>query len=1201
MKKLGVKACITFILMALMIPALSLVNVNATSYSERLVGGGYAVTGQIPGVGYTAEVYDATSGLPTSEANCVLAANDGYIWIGGYSGIIRYDGSVFERLPSTDGLTSGRGLYEDSQGRIWVATNDNGVVVIDGNDSRHFTKNEGLTSSSIRCFAEDSYGNIFIGSTAGLMYVDDIMQIHVIDDERINGERIINMVTDYHGRVYGYTKNGAIFEVNTDGIAQFYNSSELGTGKITCMVADPRYAGCMYFGTESNCIYYGNFGTTAAEMARIDTGSCENINCMHYGCGRVWLASNNVAGYLDLNNTFHVIENVPFDEAIEMITTDYQGNLWFASSRYGVMKVVANNFLNYTETAGIEDEVVNTTCFLNGDLYVGTDNGLRVIASGHAMNYSLTEYFDDVRIRHIMSDSNDDLWFSTFTHQMGLVCRQHNGSILQFTTDNGMPSNEIRCTYEAADGSIIAGTNAGIAIIRDEQVVDVIDAEDGVDNTVILTVCEGDNGQILAGSDGNGMYLIENGNVTHFGTADGLTSDVVMRITRDETRDLYWIVTSNSIEYMRDGVIINVSTFPYNNNFEIIPDHDNNLWVMSSQGVYVVNADDAINDDITDYRLFDVANGLTSVPVAHCHCSTDGEGNLYIAGQTGVSRVNIDSFFEASARVQTGVRSVYFNDEQILPDENGDYVIPAGGGRIQIMPSVMDYTLTNPLVRVYLEGAGDEDDGNTTMQSKLSSLEFTDLRYGDYVLHIQILDKSTNEVVLDNAFNIIKQPKFFELLSVRIVLIALLAAVAGVIVWRVMTGTVIRKQYLELQEARDEAQRANSAKSRFLANMSHELRTPINTIVGMDEMIMRENPTEDVKEYSGKVKKYAQDIKLASESLLVLINDLLDVSRIESGQMTLNEQEYDPEEMIREVLAMVRSKVEEKRLEFVTDIDEKLPVRLYGDGLKIKQIVLNLITNAVQYTNEGSVYFSVRVTAKAETSVSLRISVKDTGAGIREEDIEKLFNSYKRLDEMSNSSSLGAGLGLDISRQYAELMDGKLKCESVYGQGSEFILTVKQKISDPKEIGEFTELEETYAEGEYIPQFIAPDADILVVEDNAKELQIIKGLLKPTRVFVTNAKTAEECIEKIKFNDFYLVFVDATMPGIDDKEILDEIREIKPDMPVFALTSNLSLAGEEHYKSMGYNGLLPKPLSPADLENTIKSVLPENIMLKPRG
>jgi ligand-binding sensor domain-containing protein len=298
------------------------------------------------------------------------------------------------------------------------------------------------------------------------------------------------------------------------------------------------------------------------------------------------------------------------------------------------------------------------------------------------MNYSLTEYFDDVRIRHIMSDSNDDLWFSTFTHQMGLVCRQHNGSILQFTTDNGMPSNEIRCTYEAADGSIIAGTNAGIAIIRDEQVVDVIDAEDGVDNTVILTVCEGDNGQILAGSDGNGMYLIENGNVTHIGTADGLTSDVVMRITRDETRDLYWIVTSNSIEYMRDGVIINVTTFPYNNNFEIIPDHENNLWVMSSQGVYVVNADDAINDDITDYRLFDVANGLTSVPVAHCHCSTDGEGNLYIAGQTGVSRVNIDSFFEASARVQTGVRAVYFNDEQILPDENGDYVIPAGGGRI---------------------------------------------------------------------------------------------------------------------------------------------------------------------------------------------------------------------------------------------------------------------------------------------------------------------------------------------------------------------------------------------------------------------------------------------------------------------------------------------------------------------------------------
>ncbi len=1199
MKKLGVKACIIFILAALLIPALSLVNVNATNYTERLVGGGYAVSGQIPGVGYTAELYDATNGLPTSEANCVLAANDGYIWIGGYSGIIRYDGSVFERLPSTDGLTSGRGIFEDSQGRIWVATNDNGVVMMDGSNRTHFTKNDGLTSSSIRCFAEDSDGNIFVGTTAGLVYIDDILMIHQIDDERINGERVNNMVTDGYGRVYGYTKSGAIFEVNKDGLAQFYNSSELGTGKITCMLADPRYAGCMYFGTESNCIYYGNFGTTADQMARIDTGACENINCMHYGCDRVWLASNNVAGYLDLNNTFHEIVDVPVDEAIEMITTDYQGNLWFASSRFGVMKVVANNFMNYTEAAGIEDEVVNTTCFQDGDLYIGTDEGLRVIASGRALNYSLTEYFDDVRIRYIMSDSNNNLWFSTFTHQMGLVLRKPNGALVQFTTDNGMPSNEIRCTYEASDGSIVVGTNAGIAVIRDEQVVDIYDAEDGIDNTVILTLCEGDDGSIIAGSDGNGMYIIEDGNVAHLGTDDGLTSDVVMRLTYDAARDLYWIVTSNSIEYMRDGVIINVSTFPYNNNFEIIPDHDNNLWVMSSQGVYVVNADDAIADAITDFRLFDVANGLTSVPVAHCHSCTDEEGNLYIAGQSGVSRVNIESFFEASARVQTGIRAVYFNDEQILPDANGDYVIPAGGGRIQIMPSVMDYTLTNPLVRVYLEGA--EDDGNTDMQSRLASLEYTDLRYGDYVLHIQILDKSTNEVVLDNAFNIIKKPKFFELMSVRIVLILLLAAVAGVIVWRVMTGTVIRKQYIELQEARDEAQRANSAKSRFLANMSHELRTPINTIVGMDEMIMRENTTEDVKEYSGKVKRYAQDIKLASESLLVLINDLLDVSRIESGQMTLNEQEYDPEELIREILAMVRSKIEEKRLDFSVDVDEKLPTKLYGDGLKIKQIVLNLITNAIQYTAEGSIYFAVRVTAKAETSVSLRISVKDTGAGIREEDIEKLFNAYKRLDEMNNSSSLGAGLGLDISRQYAELMDGKLKCESVFGQGSEFILTVKQKITDPTEIGEFVERKEEYEEGQYIPQFIAPDADVLVVEDNAKELQIIKGLLKPTRVFVTNAKTMEECMEKIKFNDFYLVFADVTMPGIDDKQILDSIREIKPDMPVFALTSNASLAGADHYKSLGYNGLLTKPLSPSDLENTIMSVLPENIMLKPRG
>ena len=195
---------------------------GADKDSERQIGGGYAATGQTPGASYTSEIYDATNGLPTSDANFILGASDGYLWIGGYSGIIRYDGTTFERLDTADGLTSGRGLFEDSKGRIWVATNDNGVVVLDGEDRVHFTYKEGLPSSSIRIFAEGKNGDIYIGTTAGVCYADSDMVLHIINDKRINEERVLKLVSDQAGKIYGQTKNGIIFSIEDHKVSEIY-------------------------------------------------------------------------------------------------------------------------------------------------------------------------------------------------------------------------------------------------------------------------------------------------------------------------------------------------------------------------------------------------------------------------------------------------------------------------------------------------------------------------------------------------------------------------------------------------------------------------------------------------------------------------------------------------------------------------------------------------------------------------------------------------------------------------------------------------------------------------------------------------------------------------------------------------------------------------------------------------------------------
>ena len=1200
MKSLKFRSCIALILTALMMAGLSagaLAHSNSGSNTEQSdgIGGGYAVTGQIDNVGYSAELYNATNGLPTSEANCVLCTSDGYMWIGGYSGIIRYDGLAFERLTNIEGLTSGRDLFEDRLGRIWVATNDNGVVVMHGSENFHYTKDDGLPSASIRTFAEDNDGVVYVGTTMGLCYFDTDMTIHIIDDERINNERILNLVSDIDGNVFGVTKGGSVFSVNTDGIRQFYDSGTLGIPKITCIVADPNEASTLYFGTVVNSVYYGRFGSKSQDLVRINTGEAENINCMYYGCGRLWLGADHIVGFINQDNEFVRIENIPVGDSIEMITADYQGNMWFASSRYGVMKIMTNNFLNYTYVAGIEDEVVNATNLKDGILYIGTDNGLQLIdtATNSRIENEITAYLDEQRIRDIFLDSDGNMWFSTFTNGTGLVCLEDNGNIIQFTTDDGMPNNEVRCVCEMPTGEIIAATNDGIAVIRDFRVVDIYDEDDGIGNTVTLTVCAGDDGAIYAGTDGDGMYVISEDDIRHIDSSGGLTSEVVMRIRRDDAHNLYWVVTSNSIEYMTDGVLTNVDTFPYNNNFEVVPDNSNNLWVLSSQGIYVVPADEVINNEVEDYRLYDMANGLTSVPVSHCHSCLDPDGNLYIAGQSGVSRVNIDDFYDSSSAVLTGIRDIYFNEEPVLPDADGNYVIPEGQGRIQIVPSVLDYTFSNPTVHVYLEGTNDP--GITTVQSKLGALEYTNLRYGDYELHIQILDPRTNAVLSDSVYNISKTPKFFELLSVRIILAILALAAAGILVWRIMTSTVIRRQYIELQEARDEAQRANAAKSGFLANMSHEIRTPINTIIGMDEMILRENPKDE--QYPAAVKKYASDIKTASNSLLALVNDLLDITKIETGRMTLDEYDYRPEDVLRELIVMTRSLAEDKRLRYIVDVDKTLPSGLYGDGNKINQIILNLLLNAINFTEAGSVKLKISVLDKTDASVNLRFSVKDTGIGIKEEDVKKIFSAYEHFDDENIGSVKGSGLGLDIARHFADLMDGKIECDSVYGEGTEFILTVRQKISDSTEVGEFRE--DKIVDEEYQPEFIAPDADVLLVDDNPSDITIIKDLLKPTKCFVTTAKSGEECLNKLKDGKYNVVFLDDLMPGMDGTETIEKIRELYPDIPVYSLTTNTSVGGEEYYKSIGFNGHIVKPVDPKELERLIMKHIPEQMMIKP--
>ena len=1163
-------------------------------------GGGYAVTKQFSGMGYTSKIYDATNGLPTSDANYILGAKNGYVWIGGYSGIIRYDGNNFERLPTTNGLTSSRAFFEDSKGRIWVGTNDNGVVVINGQEFRQYTYKDGLPSSSIRNFAEDKDGNVFIATATGLAFVKENGLLYQLSHPQLNTERILKLDSDSSGKIYGQTTNGIVFSIKNRNISELYTSDDLDLPKISSILADPINDGKVYFCCEGGIVYYGDFGKKSSELLKIDIAPLKTVQWISYDCFRVWICSRTQIAYLDQDNSLNLVANLPMNGSIEMLTSDYQGNIWACSSTQGVMKIVANNFVNITEEAKLPKKTVNTTCLHNDLLYIGTESGLRIIDKNmQAINNSLTEYVADSRIRCIVEDNNNNIWVGTFTNDKGLVCQSPDGKITAFTTKEGIADNKIRALKVAKDNSLLCGTNDGFSIIKNQKVIKTVGKNEIIKNSVILTVEESEDGNIYLGTDGDGIYIISDSVIQRYGRDDGLTSDVVMRIKEDKKNGVVWLVTSNSIQYMKGGRVKNITSFPYNNNYDLYLNEKNDMWVLASSGIYTVKAEDLLSDSVSDYKLYTVANGLPSSVTSNSYSALDENGNLYIACREGVSCVNINHYMEQKIQIKTDLNSVYCGNKKIIPNGNGSFIIPASDERIKITASVMDYSMANPPVRVFLEGAKDE--GITVNRDELSALEYTNLSYGYYTFHIQVLSQNKNDILLDNSFSIIKRFRLIELMEFRFIIIVLLILAAGFIVWRVMKSTVILNQYRQLQNAKEEAVRASRTKSRFLSNMSKEIITPINTIMGMNEMILREDAKDVPKNYFSSIMSYGMNVREAADALLTLVNDLLEITRIESGKITLHENEYDVQNLLRSIIIPARQKNLSKGLNLNFDIDQMIPTRLCGDVGKIKQILLNLLFNAIKYTEKGEVDFKISMESRTNESCDLCIRVKDTGGGMPPEIIETIFDAYGAFEKDARELHLKTGLGLDISRRFAELMGGVLVCTSEVGKGSVFILTLTQKIIDAEPIGTFIESEEGAQRNSYIPEFIAPDADVLVASENLDNLNVLDNLLKATKVFVTRADSRQEFVDKNRETTFNIAFIDELLFEDDENKIdefISKIKEIRPELPLYVITENAS-ADEEYYKHKGFYGTISLPVDPLLLEKTIMKHLPEEMMEKP--
>lgn len=390
------------------------------------------------------------------------------------------------------------------------------------------------------------------------------------------------------------------------------------------------------------------------------------------------------------------------------------------------------------------------------------------------------------------------------------------------------------------------------------------------------------------------------------------------------------------------------------------------------------------------------------------------------------------------------------------------------------------------------------------------------------------------------------------------------------------------------------ALQASESKGRFLANMSHEIRTPIHAILGMDAMILRESRET-------QIKKYALDIQNAGQILLSLINDILDLSKIESGKLEILPVEYDLSSLIHDVMNMIKMRAKDKGLALNLSVDAKLPSRLWGDDVRIRQILGNLMSNAVKYTETGSVTLAVGAAIDGDMA-NLTFRVEDTGIGIREEDIKKLCQEFERIEEQRNRKIEGTGLGMNITTRLLERMGSKLQVESVYGKGSVFSFTLKQKIMSHEPVGDLEQrIKNQAAEYSYQVMFTAPDARLLVVDDNEMNRRVFTQLLKATQIQVDEASGGAECLELVRKKAYDLIFLDHMMPDLDGISVLHKMREWEDypcqSTPVIALTANAVTGAREMYLNEGFQNFLSKPVNPEKMESMIMEFLPEEKVL----
>ena len=783
---------------------------------------------------YVQTIYSNNNGLPCGEANDIVQTNDGVLWIGTYAGLYRYNGREFRWVDDYESVKNVNCLYVDEEGRLWIGTNDNGLsIVIREKVVNVLDQSSGLPSDAVRCIIRATDGYYFVGTTAS-------MQVLVMN----NGLKTVNTIEEItYADSITADQNGNVATIGSDGKLFLIREGEV-RASIALPDAKELYKCCAFSpdgtlmaGTTTNHIY--SYDISGGNFKELGVETCEGVNSInnlnYIDDGTLFISTDSGVSYID-ENGYHQLNTNEFNNSIDNMLYDYQGNLWFTSSRLGLLRLAKSPFKDVYGAIGMERRVVNAVVSWQGNYYIGTDKGLDVVDKAcrrEISNYQ-TEELDGKRIRCMYVDSSNHLWVCTYGS--GLMEYGTDNRTWAYNAEKGSSGNRARVVTELSDGTILAAGDSGISYIRDHKIVRTIrNGEDEI-NSMILTLTERSDGTVLAGTDGDGIAVLKDGEVIDLLTReDGLSSDVILRTIKDPKSEGVFIVTSNSLCYLEEnGTIRILEKFPYFNNYDIWVKDEDTLFVMSSAGIYVVERDELVAGGEIAWELLDARRGLGTSLTANSWNYYNGNGELFLPCDTGVYVIDVEKYNSDVRSYRMQLASVKLDGVQQPLERRGAITIGQGVNRVELAPEILNYTIQEPNVGYFLEGY--DTQWTILPQSNLSNIIYVNLPAGDYTFHLAIFDSAGERVLEERTFELVKTGEFYEQPVFVVYMLVLLSLILIWFTWLVVQRQ-LNQQQIKLNMANETvAAIANAVDAKDVRTHQHSQRVSQYSVLIAQEM-----------------------------------------------------------------------------------------------------------------------------------------------------------------------------------------------------------------------------------------------------------------------------------------------------------------------------------------------------------------------------